>query len=183
MAHAGAVIILAFAFCCLFVATASVQRPVDLPRQLPEAIDRETAAEKLVLKPLADTEVANQQAIVYAVLEEESTRRPPHTPSLCTKTRMKAAPSTSCVVEPAIAVEPVVAKKLGGGGWPRLAATKLCHCLQQSLKSNSMPALERGPLALNPATKERIESHWNLGRSPWEQSLRQRKPLVQGKME
>jgi hypothetical protein len=64
-----------------------------------------------------------------------------------------------------------------------LAATKLCHCLQQSLKSNSMPALERGPLALNPATNERIESHWNLGRSPWEQSLRQRKPLVQGKME
>jgi hypothetical protein len=110
MAHAGAVIILAFAFCCLFVATTSVQRPVDLPRQLPEAIDRETTAEKLVPKPLADTEVANQQAIVYAVLEEESTRRPPHTPSLCTKTRMKAAPSTSCVVEPAIAVEPVVAK-------------------------------------------------------------------------
>jgi hypothetical protein len=69
-----------------------------------------------VPKPLADAEVANQHAIVYAVLEEEGTRRLPHTPSLCTKKRMKAAPSTSCVVEPAVAVEPVIAKKLGGDG-------------------------------------------------------------------
>jgi hypothetical protein len=74
-------------------------------------------------------QTVDQHATVYAVLEEEGTRRPPRmpcwsrpprTPSLCTKTRTKVAPSTSYAVEPVvavvIAVELVVAKKLGGDG-------------------------------------------------------------------
>jgi hypothetical protein len=93
MACACAAVILTFAFCYLLVATASTQHPVDLLRQLPKAVDRQTATKKLVPKPLTYVEVVDQQATAYTVLEEEGTRRPLCTTSLCT--RMNAAPSTS----------------------------------------------------------------------------------------
>ncbi|KAK3163278.1 hypothetical protein QOZ80_1AG0001580 [Eleusine coracana subsp. coracana] len=75
---ARAAVVLAFAVCCcLLVAPAPGRLTVDLPRPLPDAVDREAAAEKLIpltaVVQVPDAEAADQEAPVIGVPEEEGT--------------------------------------------------------------------------------------------------------------
>lgn len=66
-------VVLALAIGCLLVASAPARVTVDLPRQLPDAVDREAAAEKLPCDPLADAEAADQATAIAVPDEEEGT--------------------------------------------------------------------------------------------------------------
>ena len=60
MARAGAAVVLFAVVCSLLVAPAPARRPVELPLQVvPDAVDREAAAEPLLPKPVVDAEEAD----------------------------------------------------------------------------------------------------------------------------
>ncbi|KAL6627184.1 hypothetical protein ACP70R_030910 [Stipagrostis hirtigluma subsp. patula] len=75
MARAVAAAVLALAVCCLLVAPAPARRPVDLPPLVPDAFDREAAAEPLLPKPVAVAGAAEavEQGTALAAPEEQGT--------------------------------------------------------------------------------------------------------------
>uniref|UniRef100_A0A0E0JFN8 Uncharacterized protein n=1 Tax=Oryza punctata TaxID=4537 RepID=A0A0E0JFN8_ORYPU len=123
MAPAGAAALaLAAAVCFLLVAPAPARRPADLPPQavlpvVPEAVDREAAAEPLLLpKPAVDADADLTTAAALAVLEEEG-RGP-----------ARARSSLLCLVfrcDDGDEANAVAIRKSGvsqdGGWWPRTA--------------------------------------------------------------
>lgn len=84
MARACAAVVLFAVVFCLLVAPAPARRPVELPLQVvPDAVDREAAAEPLLPKPVADAAEADPSAALAIPEEEEVASARQHSSLLC----------------------------------------------------------------------------------------------------